>query len=296
MRRTNFLARLAACAILFIAIPALVRADTIVLKNGRKIIALSVSVEGDKVRYETPSGSLTLPKSIVDHIETGGSPMASEAASNIAVVQPPLAPPSFSDSDIEQNTLRDGSVDRAFVARLENEARSGTKSAVQAAALAHHVAARFEMGRGDVDHAVEDERTALRYVPEDPALLMNIGYLYLKRSEFKESLEYLQRARRVAPSDPEVSKLSGWAYYGLNKMDSAVAEWKKSLAIRPDDEVEAALKKAERDKLEEENYKENGSRHFTLRYSGAAEPELAKEILRTLEAHYDEISSELSYT
>lgn len=291
-----FLARLAACATLCIAVPALVGADTIVLKNGRRILALSVSVEGDKVRYETPSGSLTLPKSIVDHIEAGGSLMASEAAANLAMAQPPLAPLAFSDSEIEKNTVRDGSVDRSFVGRLENEARSGSKSSLQAAALVHHIAARFEMSRGDVDRAVEDERSALHYVPDDPAMLMNIGYLYLKRSEFKESLEYLERARRVTPNDPEVSKLAGWAYYGLNKMDSAVAEWKKSLAIRPDAEVEAALKKAERDKAEEENYKENGSLHFTLRYSGAAEPALAREILHTLEAHYEEISSELNYT
>jgi len=296
MRRKTFLARLAACAILCVSVPALVRADTIVLKNGRRIIALSVSVEGDKVRYETPSGSLTLPKSIVDHIEAGGAGMVSEAASNLPTSSPPLAALAFSDGEIEQKTVHQGSVDRAFVATLENEARSGSKSSQQAAAYAHHAAAKFEMGRGDIDHAVEDERTALRYVPQEPALLMNLAYLYLKRSEFKESLEYLERARRVLPDDPEVPKLAGWAYYGLNKIDFAVAEWKKSLAIRPDSEVKAALKKAERDKQEEESYKENESRHFTLRFSGAAEPALAKEILRTLEGHYEAISSELNYT
>src|SRR5258705_2229262 len=49
------------------------RADTIVLKNGRRIVALSVAVEGDKGRYLTPAGELALPKSIVDHIEKGGA-------------------------------------------------------------------------------------------------------------------------------------------------------------------------------------------------------------------------------
>jgi len=38
-----------------------------------------------------------------------------------------------------------------------------------------------------------------------------------------------------------------------------------------------ALDKAQRDKQEEESYKENESSHFTLRYSGAAEPALARE-------------------
>jgi hypothetical protein len=79
-------------------------------------------------------------------------------------------------------------------------------------------------------------------------------------------------------------------------MDQAVAEWKKALSIRPDAEVQAALDKAQRDKQEEENYKENESAHFTLRYSGAAEPALAKDVLHTLEMHFSAIESELSFT
>jgi len=249
---------------------------------------------GDKVQYETPSGTLMLPKSIVDHIESGGMPV--NAASSLAMTQPPLAPLTFSDEEISQNTIRNDAVDRSFLGKLETDAASGRKNAQQAAALGHHVAAKFEMGRGEIDRAIDDERTALRFAPEEPPLLMNLAYMHLKRSEFRESLEYLERARRVAANDPEVPKLAGWAYYGLNKVDQAVAEWKQSLAIRADPEVEAALAKAERDKKEEESYKENESRHFTLRYSGAAEPELAREVLRTLEAHYEAISSELNFT
>ena len=45
--------------------------DTIVLKNGRRIVALTVAEDGDKVRYQTLAGELSLPKSIVDHIERG---------------------------------------------------------------------------------------------------------------------------------------------------------------------------------------------------------------------------------
>ena len=61
-------------------------ADTIVLKNGKRIVALSVVEDGDKIRYETAAGQLSLPKSIVDHIERGpagvmpDSPAANAAA------------------------------------------------------------------------------------------------------------------------------------------------------------------------------------------------------------------------
>src|SRR5207253_381160 len=94
----------------------------------------------------------------------------------------------------------------------------------------------------------------------------------------------------------DVPKLEGWAYYGLNKLDQAVAEWKRALALRPDQEVQVALDKALADKTEEESYKENESSHFKLRYSGAAAPALARDVLRTLERHFSAIESELNFT
>ncbi len=249
-------------------------ADTIVLKNGRRIIALSAVEDGDKVKYLTSAGELSLPKSIVDHIEKGSAALMAGA---------PAA-------------VHDGSIDREYIAKLESAARSGGRRANLSAALGHHVAANYELTHGDMQHALIDARTALTYAPEEPVLLMNVGYLLLRRSEFKESLEYLERARRFAPDNPDVPKLEGWAYYGLNKLDQAVAEWRQSEALRPDKEVQAALDRALADKKEEESYKENESSHFKLRYNGTAAPALARDVLRTLERHFSEIESELNFT
>src|SRR5260370_35385215 len=68
IRRASLLA-----AICLVA-AATARGDTIFLKNGRRIIALSVTEEGQKITYETASGTLSLPRSIVDHIERGTVP------------------------------------------------------------------------------------------------------------------------------------------------------------------------------------------------------------------------------
>jgi tetratricopeptide (TPR) repeat protein len=278
---------------------AAARADTIVLKNGRRIVALSVREEGDKVTYQTSAGELSLPKSIVDHIEKGGAlPMGDSpaaAAANLDITPPAMAMTSGS-AEIESGAVHDGAIDRVYIAKLEGVARGGDQRANAGAALGHHAAAQFELSRGDMEHALADERTALTFAPDEPALLMNVAYLHLRRSEYKQSLDYLERARRVAPDNADVAKLAGWAYYGLNKMNQAVAEWKRALALRPDSEVQAALDKAQRDKQEEESYKENESSHFTLRYSGSAEPALAREVLRALEAHFSAIESELNFT
>ena len=268
-------------------------ADTIVLKNGRRILALGVTEEGDKVRYQTAAGELSLPKSIVDHIERGGA-MPSSAAS--LAMAPPAALSRPANAAAETAAVHDGAVDREFLAKAAAEARSGNPEANAAAAAAHHAVALFEMLHGDLEHALADERAALTYAPEDPALLLSVAFLHLRRSEFKQALDYLERAKRVAPDNPDVAKLAGWAYFGLNKLNEAVREWQRALALRPDPEVLAALQKAQRDQQEEENYRENESAHFSLKYSGEAEPQLAREVLRALETHFSAIESELNYT
>src|SRR6266850_4827617 len=140
-------------------------ADTIVLKNGRRILALSAYEDGDKVRYLTSAGELSLPKSIVDHIEKGGAvPMAGApgAAANLAIAPPVLQPGEISGGEeVERAAVHDGAVDRGYIAKLEADARSGTKRANFTAALGHHAAAMFELSRGDMEHALSDERTAL---------------------------------------------------------------------------------------------------------------------------------------
>ena len=276
-----------------------VRADTIVLKNGRRILVLSVVEEGDKVRYQTAAGELSLPKSIVDHIERGGAvPMPDSPSASAAslAMTPPAMESSPANAAAENGAVHDGAVDREFLAKAVAEARSGAPEANNAAAIAHHAAALFELSRGDLEHALADERTALIYAPENPAILLSAAFLHLRRSEYKQALDFLDRAKRVAPENPDIPKLAGWAYYGMNKLNEAVREWQRALALHPDAEVQAALEKAQRDKQEEENYRENESSHFTLRYSGEAEPQLAREVLRALEMHFSAIESELNYT
>ncbi|HET8921574.1 MAG TPA: hypothetical protein VFN26_01110 [Candidatus Acidoferrum sp.] len=294
--------RLLVCVAALLALSAGASADTIVLKNGRRILALSVVEEGGKVKYLTSAGELSLPQSIVDHIERGGFPMEGSpgSAANLSIAPPALQPSSAGgftgNVEIERSVVHDGSVDRGYIAKLEGEARSDTQQAKFSAAIGHHAAAMFELAHGDMEHALSDARTALVFAPEEPALLMNLAYIHLRRSEFKKALDDLEHARRFAPDSADVAKLMGWSYYGMNKMDQAVAEWKRALALRPDKEVQEALANALRDQKEEESYKENESAHFKLRYKGAAEPALARDVLRTLEAQFSAIESALNFT
>src|SRR5215467_10633774 len=128
--------RTALAAIVLVAVAAFCEraaADTIVLKNGRRIVALTVVEEGDKIRYQTSAGELVLPKSIVDHIEKGGAvPMEGPGAgaANLAISAPTVELATASgNSEIDRLAIHDGSVDRAYIAQKEGEARGGDRQA-----------------------------------------------------------------------------------------------------------------------------------------------------------------------
>jgi len=276
------------------------RADVIVLKNGRRIHATHVVEEGSRVTFETTAGKLSLPRANVDHIERS-APSDSQSASSGAVSMPDSAPPppvAPPDADsISKSVLVGGQIDRDYIAQLEIQADHGGRLEANRVAIAHHVAAQFELAHGDIPSATAHYRRGLIYSPENLGLLLNLSYLLLRQSSYGEALECLEHARRIDPQSADVAKFMGWAYAGQNKPDLAVAEWRKSLALRPDPEVERALAKAQRDQQEESGYREGGTAHFQIRYSGAAAPQpLVRDILRSLEDGYSGISSSLNYT
>src|ERR1700677_849029 len=60
-------ALLAGALLLLVASSA--AADTILLKNGRRIVASNVVEDGERITYETDAGQMSIPKSIVARID-----------------------------------------------------------------------------------------------------------------------------------------------------------------------------------------------------------------------------------
>lgn len=277
-------------------------ADTIVLKNGRHITVDVATESGDRVTGETAAGEISLPKSMVERVEhtpidfSAQSSTANNSARTISIAPPSASADIVMDSSVARAAVHNGAIDRAYIAQTEQAAMLGETGAAERAAAAHHAAAQFLTAKGDSDAAVKQDEEALRFLPNNLALLLNVSYAHLQRSEYSKALEYLTRAKRVAPDSPDVAKLSGWANYGLNKIPEAVTEWKRALQLRPDPDVVTALARAERDASAERDFRDGQTAHFDMKYSGALPPALAGGILRALEIDFDQISALLNYT
>jgi tetratricopeptide (TPR) repeat protein len=282
---------------LLLAVSSSATADTIVLKNGKRIIAENVTEDATHVTYQTSAGELSIPKSIVVRIERDnfGYSSASKASSEPPVSAPQVEPVRGYE-EVAGLAVHDNAIDFGYMSRLEIDARSGSAPAVARVAAAHHAAAQFLLGKGDTDAAIDQYRQALAFAPDNIGLLLNLAVLYLRESQFTTALDPLERARRASPDSADVAKLMGWAYYGANKMDRAIEEWQRAERLRPEAEVEQALEKAQRDKTEEESYREGETAHFDLKYNGSATPDLAREILHVLEDDFRDLESQLDYT
>jgi tetratricopeptide (TPR) repeat protein len=281
------------------AIPGSVFADTIYLKSGRKITATHVVTENGQVSYDTPAGRLSFPLSIVDRVvHDDSSPISTVGTPADRAANLPIAPPAKPSADpAASGAVRDGSIDTDLLSKLESEAAANsTPTAVARVVAAERAAAQFEISVGDFERAVTHYNVGLSFDPDNIGLLLEDAYLHLKRSEYSAASDLLDRARRIDPDSAEVAKLSGWAYYGLNRAADAVTQWKRAMELNPDDETKHALEKAERDAREEAEYHEGETAHFRLKYNGGAAPDLARDVLKTLESEFDEISVTLNYT
>jgi len=282
------------------AIPGGVFADTIYLKSGRKITATHVTQENGQVSYETSAGRFSFPVSIVDRvvhddsspISTVGTP--ADRAANLPIAAPKaLTAP---NDPTASAAVHDGSIDNDLLSKLVSEAYANpTPTAVARVVAAESAAAQFEISVGDFERAGDHYNVGLRFDPDNISLLLESAYLHLRRSEYSAAADVLDHARRIDPDSAEVAKLSGWAYYGLNRAADAVTQWKRAMELKPDDETKQALQKAERDAQEEAEYHEGETAHFRLKYNGGAAPELAEAVLKTLESEFDEISTTLNY-
>jgi len=124
-----------------------------VLKNGRRIVALSVARGRRQSALPDLGGELALPKSIVDHIEKGGAGQMpaspSAGAANLAITPPQ-----------HRRLWRECRGGKRRGARWSRGSRfpgcNGQRSALERSqgkshkrALAYHAVAQFELSRGE---------------------------------------------------------------------------------------------------------------------------------------------------
>jgi tetratricopeptide (TPR) repeat protein len=236
----------------------------------------------------------------------GNAEIAGAKASGKAQAAPaemPFSRPSTTENGyaaIKAEVIKEGVIDTAYLAQVEDQAKSGAPAAMRRAAWAHFAAGEFNLSENELDGALQHFQAMETFAGQQHELLrlslMGRAHVLLSQSEFSSALEAIERLRKIAPKSAEAAAMAGWAYYRLNQPDQAIAAFETAQRLSPNEDVARLLAKVKRDRNAESNFREGESSHFVLRYHGGASHQLAYETIHTLEQQFRDLSGELHYT
>ena len=146
------------------------------------------------------------------------------------------------------------------------------------------------MARGALDAAREQYRAALDLVPDQPAALLGLGDVELRRREAGAALEAYQRVLVLRPDDPDTYLRLGEAHYQQGDLAAAISDWEQGLALRPGHAgLQRRLEQVRAEGRVEGNYQARLSQHFQVRYEGGRSEAVGQEVLDILEGAYREV-------
>jgi hypothetical protein len=261
-------------------------ADTIHLKNGRTILADHVREVGNRYEYDIGDDSYAIPKTSVDRVEAGGSPVISSSSASKVGNLPAFTPTDSlaNEGDLLKTIIKEGKVDSDELAKLEG------KGNPELSATVDFIAGKFEFEHGNVDQGRRYFENALRFQPDNATVLIYYAALLVRTGHAAQAVPYAQRAVSTAPQSPDAYTVLGYAQQASDHTKEAVAAWKHSLELRPDPAVQQYLDKAQREQTAETDFTQRESSHFVLHYEGK---QTSEAILAALESDYDDLTSSL---
>ncbi|MBI2817088.1 MAG: hypothetical protein HYX72_09130 [Acidobacteria bacterium] len=292
--------------VVFFTPASTLRADTIILKNGRRIVAEAVSVEDDKVFYESEGGRVSLPKSLVETIEKDDKVLtpSSPAARQQAPAPKPRGEAFKKALAVEiqvpqkdaEGVIRDNAVDEDRLNAVASLADKGDLER-QNAVNAYLVAAVFEARKQRAAQASHWAEEALRISGRDPNALILAAHLDIVRQQYTEALNHLFLAQSLGPDAPDVLVLLGYAYYFIEGPEKANRYWKRANSLHPDPRLQELIAETDQEEQIEGKFTQAQSNHFILSREGSEISEsFSRQILETLEQHYRDLEAALDFS
>lgn len=261
------------------------QADTIILKNGKRLVVDTAREKNGRVEYEIGDNSYAISINLVERIEkTGDGPQPTALKTYLPFTPTETYP---APKELNAKIIHDGKVDTDALGIAERWSDNDT------AAGAFFEAARFEQEQGNRDRAVSYYQRALLRVPDSSPIMEHFASLLIQMGRGNEAVPLAENAAKRSPNSADAWTVLGYAYFSADQNADAITAWKKSLELRKDDTVEKYLAKAQREATAEADYEQRHSTHFTLRYEGhRVAQEMSTAVLRKLEEHFESLSQQ----
>lgn len=84
---------------------------------------------------------------------------------------------------------------------------------------------QLSLEQGNYDAAISLFRYALIKSPDDPKILTDLGYAYLKKNDYQRAVQYLERAKSIDPTYAKAYLYLGMAYEAQDDLPKAIKEY-----------------------------------------------------------------------
>ena len=246
----------AVALLLVVASASPVDADRLHLDSGGFIDSESWWLEGEWVMYESVGGTVGIPRSMILRIETGD-------------LAPAPSPFRQSATPVASGTpLRPASAEaRAEVSDL----------------LRHGLAALQER---KFEEASSLYLQAIRAWPELSVARVGYAMAELAQGHDATALAAVLDGLVQDPERQELHELLGDLRDREERVEDALRSWRKAFELSPNDRLREKILKAERDLNASRDFDYSTTSHFTVRYDGEVDLELASALMDYLEEQY----------
>lgn len=244
---------------LFLSSGATGFAETLYLKNGRRIEVDRYWEDGSQLYYQKNGSTFGFPLSLLERVER----------------DTPYRPPSHQAPEPAEET------DTGFRNEPYTQAVDKARASVQ---------------EGRLEEASRYYRQALRAAPESIAARVELAELYQETGNLVAAETQLELAKRSAPEDAMVRELLGDVFYDRTRTALAIREWQKALELDPRADVLDKLNQALLENDQDINFDERRQPHFLLRYEGASNELIGREIVVALESEYEDLRQEFRFS
>ncbi len=229
-------------------------------------------VDGDTIFYESPAGSVGIPRSLVVRIEPSVEREGTARASEDPAGEPRAEP----------------SRPRPAPAMLPIPAGLSAAARAEVRDLMNEGASAFE--RRDFDTASERFRRAWTAEPSlnDARVGFALAEISLGRDE--RALPVVLDGLVRDPSNADLHEILGDLRDREELVDEAGRAWRESFRLAPNDRRREKILRVERELRAGRDYAFSAAPHFNLRYDGSVDPDLASAVTEFLESSYRDLS------
>ncbi len=233
-------------------------ADVLYLRNGRQIEVERFWREGNQIFYERNGGTFGFPSSLLDRAERDAQPVSEQ--------------PEEATNDEPRKGLRNETLNRTI-----DQARQTARE-------------------GDLETASRLYRQALTIAPDSVTGRVELAELFMSRGNLQGAQIQLEQAKRLSPEDGSVREKLGDVYYRRGRTALAIREWQKALTISPSATTLDKLKQALRENDQDIDFDELRRPHFLIRYDGAVNEAIGREVAAALDTEYNALVQEFHFS